>query len=227
MPIRVPVLLRRALEGQSGGGRVAFVVAVALTLLGSVLLVVGSLTTVGSNPASGAPHPVTTPAHLPTPSTSAVKGRRTAKHPIKPVRIEIPAIGADAPITPVSLDKRRSLQVPDPDQAGWWRQGAKPGARGVSVVVGHVDSKTGPAVFYHLSQLKKGQRIVLSAADGSIVTYRVDAVQQYAKNAFPTRKVYGATKDAQLRLITCGGQYDSGAGGYRDNVVIFASLVRR
>ncbi len=225
MLIRVPVLVRRALDGQTGGGRVALVLAVTLTLLGSVLLVAGSLTTYGSSPASGAPQPVVAQDPSPTPS-KAIKGRRTAKHPITPVRIEIPAIGADAPITPVSLDKRQSLQVPDPEEAGWWRQGAKPGARGVAVVVGHVDSKTGPAVFYHLSALKKGQRIVLSAADGSIVTYRVDSVQQYAKNAFPTRKVYGATKDAQLRLITCGGQYDRGRGGYRDNVVVFASLVR-
>lgn len=228
----------------SRGGRAALALAAVLTLLGSTL-VVASLTGFRFSPPPAAPavaprvtsapsaesDPTSTPRSTASssPSTSSsptARPRRQAKAPIVPVRIEIPGIGTDAPVTPVALDRNKALQVPHPDKAGWWRQGAKPGARGVAVVVGHLDSKSGPAVFHRLPRVRKGAIVVLSAANGTVVRYRVDAVHRYAKNAFPTRKVYGATKNAQLRLITCGGAYDRTNGGYQDNVVVFATLVR-
>ena len=51
----------------------------------------------------------------------------------------------------------------------------------------------------------------------------MDAVRVVPKTDFPTLDVYGNTDSPELRLITCGGPFDSSAGSYVDNVVVFAS----
>jgi hypothetical protein len=49
-------------------------------------------------------------------------------------------------------------------------------------------------------------------------------VVEYPRRSFPTQAVYGNTPNAQLRLITCGGRFDSRVRSYVDNIVVFASL---
>jgi sortase (surface protein transpeptidase) len=92
------------------------------------------------------------------------------------------------------------------------------------VIAGHVDSTTGPAVFYRLRELRPGQRIAVPRADGSVIQFAVTEVRQYAKDAFPTAEVYGPVPEPELRLVTCGGSFDRARGSYRDNVVVFATL---
>lgn len=92
------------------------------------------------------------------------------------------------------------------------------------MIAGHVDSTTGPAVFYRLRELRLGQPITVTRADGSMVAFAVTEVRQYAKDAFPTADVYGPVPEPELRLITCGGSFDRTRGSYRDNVVVFATL---
>jgi hypothetical protein len=131
-------------------------------------------------------------------------------------------------IEPLGVEPDGTLQVPaDFDVAGWYRLGTKPGDRGAAVIVGHVDSQSGPAVFYHLGTLAPRDVIRVSWQSGASVFFRVYAVREYAKTAFPTRLVYGRTTAPELRLVTCGGRFDDETGHYLDNVVVFARRVPR
>lgn len=142
----------------------------------------------------------------------------------RPARIVIPSIGVDSSLVDLGLQKDGTLEVPsDPQRAGWFDRSAAPGRRGPAIIAGHIDSKTGPAVFYLLSTLKAGARITVTTAGGKKVSFTVDGVQQYRKTKFPTAAVYGPVPGPVLRLITCGGQFDAHAGHYRDNVVVYAS----
>ena len=147
----------------------------------------------------------------------------------RPVSIAIPAIGVKAPLLRLGRAADNTLEVPPPgrhyDDAGWYRYSPTPGELGPSVIVGHVDSaKNGPSVFWRLGTLRPKDRVRVTRADGSVAVFVVDAVRLFPKKAFPTKLVYGDTDHAALRLITCGGPFDS-AGHYRDNVVVLASLV--
>ncbi|MEU7240116.1 class F sortase [Streptomyces sparsogenes] len=148
--------------------------------------------------------------------------------PRSPARhLDIPAIGVSAPFTELTLDRSGVLIPPPADNnnlVGWFNGGPSPGERGNAIVAGHVDTKTGPAVFYLLSTLKKGGRVTITRADGIVVTFVVDSVETFSKADFPDDRVYGPTPDAQLRLITCGGSYDRNARDYTANVVVFAHL---
>jgi LPXTG-site transpeptidase (sortase) family protein len=127
----------------------------------------------------------------------------------------------------LGLEKDRSLQMPtetQADLAGWYKYGPSPGEAGNSVVVGHVDSKRGPAVFWRLGALKPGDRIRVTRTDGSVALFKVDGVKTYRKSNFPTQLVYGPSAKPQLRLVTCGGPW-SKQNSYRDNTIVFASRV--
>ncbi|WP_405899736.1 class F sortase [Streptomyces sp. NBC_00727] len=144
-----------------------------------------------------------------------------------PTRLRIPAIAVDAPFTPLSIGASGRLDAPPPNDknlVGWFKDGATPGERGASIVAGHVDTTTGPAVFLQLSFLKPGATVDITRADGTVATFAVDTVETFSKADFPDDKVYADTPDAQLRLITCGGNYDRKAKDYEDNVVVFAHL---
>jgi sortase (surface protein transpeptidase) len=140
-----------------------------------------------------------------------------------PLRIQIPAIGASAPVDPLGLNRDGTLAVPtDFARAGYYTGRPVPGAKGPAIIVAHVDSKSGPAVFKRLRELKPGDEVVVTRADQSDVIFVVDRVESHPKNRFPTNAVYDLTSDATLRLITCGGSFDRRAGHYRDNVIAFA-----
>ncbi|MFD5424248.1 class F sortase [Streptomyces sp. NPDC127084] len=144
-----------------------------------------------------------------------------------PQRITIPAISVNAPFTPLTLAASGQLNAPpanDKNLVGWYNGGATPGERGTAIVAGHFDTKTGPAVFVNLKALKKGSKVEVTRADGKIATFKVDSVESFSKAKFPSARVYNDAQSAQLRLITCGGQYDRKAKDYKENVVVFAHL---
>ena len=142
-----------------------------------------------------------------------------------PVRIEIPAIAVRAPIIRLGLNPDRTLEVPtDYGDTGWWSGGARPGESGPAVIVGHVDSKIGPAVFYRLRELRPGAKIVVVRSDGSRAHFTVQGSERYPKDEFPTARVYGRTDRPTLRLITCGGEFDSSTGHYVDNTIVYARV---
>jgi hypothetical protein len=144
-----------------------------------------------------------------------------------PLRIRIPAIGVNAPLTGIAADSRHHL-VPPPSEArnlaGWYTAGPSPGAAGPAIIAGHVDNSHGPAVFYGLGSLQRGDTIEILRRDHRTASFRIDGINVYPRTAFPDRLVYGPTGYPELRLITCGGGY-SRATGYQGNVVVFAHLV--
>ena len=110
--------------------------------------------------------------------------------------------------------------------AGWFTGSPPPGATGSAIIAGHINSYRGPGVFLRLDELRPGNRIYVRRSDQTTVTFRVTAVHRYLKNHFPTQTVYGATPDAELRLITCGGTFDSATGHYLSNIVVYAAEAR-
>ncbi|WFB06770.1 class F sortase [Streptomyces sp. LX-29] len=214
---------------------------------------VGALLIYNSVDASSEPSPATTPVQKPqaAPAPSASKQQAPEAPPAAaalptapsgpsagprgpalprsaPTRLQIPAVGIDAPFTDLKLNQASGeLNAPPADDnnlVGWFVDGASPGERGNAIVAGHVDTKTGPAVFFPLSSLKKGNKVTITRNDGIVASFVVDKIDTFAKNAFPNDLVYGDTNDAQLRLITCGGAYDHNVKDYTANVVVFAHL---
>lgn len=145
---------------------------------------------------------------------------------LTPESIRIPTIAVTAPVGSLGFDEaEQTVEVPtQPAHTGWYRYGSAPGEDGSAVILGHVDSKTGPAVFARLKQLRPGDRVAVTMSDRSVVRYRVDKVATYPNARFPASKVYGGTGPSTLNLVTCGGAFDR-VEGYRANVVVYTSLV--
>lgn len=168
----------------------------------------------------------TSPRQAPVPS-AVPAGGAAALPSGAPTSISIPAVGVDAPVVTLGLDADGTLEVPaGTGDTGWYRHGPRPGEQGPAVVAGHVDSRSGPAVFYRLRDVRPGDEIVVGYRGGHRVTFRVTGVERHAKDDFPTTRVYGRTAGAELRLITCGGDFDRTSRHYRDNVIVFAELAR-
>jgi len=146
----------------------------------------------------------------------------------RPVRLRIPKIGVDAPFTDLAIGPTGQLQPPpagDTNLVGWYAQGASPGQAGTAIIAGHVDTTTSAAVFADLRELKEGDVFSVSRADGRTASFQVDSAETFAKDDFPSGRVYGDTDQAQVRLITCAGDYDRTVRDYTDNLVVFAHLV--
>jgi hypothetical protein len=143
-----------------------------------------------------------------------------------PRRITIPAVGVSAPVVPLRREPDGTMQTPRVWQnTGWYKPGPEPGERGPAVITGHVDSTGGPAVFYRLRELQRGNLISIRRADGSVVRFRVEGLERWPKAAFPTRKVFRHTRVAALRLVTCSGSFDRSTGHYVDNTIVYAVRV--
>jgi hypothetical protein len=151
--------------------------------------------------------------------------RVTAPRTGGPVRLVIPAIGVATPLLRLGLEADGSMAVPaDFGRAGWFAGGPAPGQVGPAVIAGHVDSRTGPAVFYRLRELRPGQAVLVERADGTRLRFVVSEARSYPKASFPTGAVFGPVGSPELRLITCAGDFDRARGSYRDNLVVFAHL---
>lgn len=179
-------------------------------------------------PDAEAPPPEPEPAPEPAPEPTAPK-----PPPVPPTlngwmpkTIRIPALEVDAPVDSMGVDAENALEVPeDPTRAGWWSGGAQPGQADPAVIVGHLDSSTGPAVFFGLDKLKAGDVIEVDRADDSTARFMVYGLESHPKTEFPTLSVYGGTEDATLRLITCFGEFDPVARSYKNNLVVYANLL--
>ena len=145
--------------------------------------------------------------------------------PSPPVRVEIPAIGVSSPLVRLGRNPDGTMQVPAEFQvAGWFAEGPEPGQLGPAVIAGHVDSRTGPAVFYRLRELRPGDLIRVTRADRRVVRFVVESTASYPKQALPSELVYGSTTAPSLRLITCTGTFDRARRSYRDNLVVSAVI---
>ncbi|WP_329278962.1 class F sortase [Streptomyces sp. NBC_01451] len=179
-----------------------------------------------AGPANGQPGPArpTPPAARPR---VPVPPRAPALLPrSRPTALTLPYLDVEAPVVDLRLDRHGQLTAPPDDDSnlvGWYADGPSPGESGTVIVVGHRDTRAGPAVFVGLDEVTPGRRVELRRADGRTAVYTVYAVKTYDKADFPSREVYGARARPELRLITCGGGYDRRTG-YTGNIVVYAHL---
>lgn len=156
--------------------------------------------------------------------TPIVETSNEAPSAVFPSRIVAPTIGVDAAVGATGIGSKGELAVPDVfDQAFWFEGSAVPGDPGVSVIVGHIDDESGPAVFYPLERLKPNHEILVPRSDGSTARYVVTELKVFPKGRFPTERVFGTASGPGLRLITCIGRFDRRRQTYLDNLVIFAA----
>jgi Sortase domain len=215
-------LFRARLTGATGRPAAAFALAAGLAVIAGGTA--GLLLTRNSTPAL---RPVAAGvAALPAPTGPIVAPPLSADpRPVaRPVLLTIPLIGVSTQLVTLGLTSSGALEVPSSASvAGWYTGSAKPGAIGSAIIVGHVDSVSGPGVFFRLSELRAGDMVYVKRSDRTLVEFRVTSVQMYLKDRFPTEAVYGPTPDAELRLITCGGAFDSATGHYLSNIVVYAT----
>jgi hypothetical protein len=171
--------------------------------------------------------------HAPQPPASAAGGTGPAAGELSvqrslPVAIDIPAIGVKSKLLHLGLNSDGTIKVPSldatPGRAAWYKYSATPGQLGVSVIEGHVDTREGPGVFFRLGGLRPGDRVDVQLANGTVAVFRVTGVRQYLKSKFPAKTIYAGTSYAALRLITCGGDFDSATGHYLSSTVVYAAL---
>jgi hypothetical protein len=208
----------------AGTGRLAMGLAWVVLLLG--LWMWGRDISDGT----GAPAPMT--------GDAAAVGRPPA-HPLpaahaplpaaQPRRIDIAAAGVHAPVIGSGLDRKGAVKPPPFSRAksvAWYRGGPEPGTAGAALLVGHVDTRSKPAVFYRLSDLRRGETLRVARSDGSTAEFTVEDVAMVTAKRFDARRVYGARTGgrAELRLITCGGRFDKKTRTYAANVVVSAYL---
>ncbi|MEU9924487.1 class F sortase [Streptomyces griseoluteus] len=146
-----------------------------------------------------------------------------------PQRVDIPQLAIQAPVVKRGLDSRGGIDPPPFDQpgvVGWYGAGTTPGADGTALLVGHVDTRTRPAVFYRLSTLEPGETVRVVRADGKVARFTIDDVEVLPADHFDAARAYGTRHPgrAELRLITCGGTYDHTTRAYTANVVVSAYL---
>ena len=179
---------------------------------------------VGAVPAPTGPIVGAFPA--PTAPIVAVSQSAAPKPVAAPVSLTIPLIGVQTNLITLGLASDGQMQVPTSFHvAGWYTGSPRPGAIGSAIIVGHIDSKSGPAVFNRLPTLRQGDKIYVKRADGTVAEFRVTSVQTYLKDHFPTQAVYGPVPDPELRLITCDGTFDYATGHYLSNIVVYATEV--
>ena len=151
------------------------------------------------------------------------KPEHAAEEVAEPVRIRIPSVDVDAEIVGVGLEEDGTMETTDFGLAGWYTEGPKPGEEGPSVVVAHVDSKTGPDVFYRLRELQQGAEIHIERSDGSTATWVTESSEQADKDELPVESIWNPSEEPVLRLVTCGGAFDRSIGHYTDNVIVYAN----
>jgi hypothetical protein len=183
----------------------------------------------GSGPAQAGAAGVTTTTAGGLEAARGFRSTRGYRATAVPVRLRIPAIGVDTGLQRLGREQDGTVEVPKPphewDMAGWYAGGTYPGDPGSAVILGHVDSRAdGPAVFFRLRDLRRGDEIKVVRADGSTVRFAVDRTEQYPKSRFPTDDVYYPTMTPGLRLVTCGGEFDTSIHHDKSNVIEVATL---
>lgn len=199
-------------------------------VLASVLLVVavGCITAGlrGHQVSLALPHRPEQPASPAVASTTTAPAPLTVVARSTPVTLSIPAIGVAVAVSELGLNPDGTVQVPTDFQVpGWYRLGPSPGQVGSAVILGHVDSYQGPAVFFNLRSLTAGDPVDVTLADGMVAHFVVTSVAMYPKDQFPAQQVYGSHGNSQLQLVTCGGTFDSQTGHYLSNIVVYSSFV--
>lgn len=144
---------------------------------------------------------------------------------IIPDTIEIPAIDVESEVEKVGLLKNGQMAVPENFRiTGWYELGPNPGERGSAVIAGHVDDKTGPGVFFNLTDLQKGDEVKVKNKEGKQLVFEVVGKEIFPMDDAPVKKIFGYTSRQMLNLVTCTGPFDRSKGGHINRLVVYTEL---
>lgn len=213
-----------------------FTMAISLALVGAAVTSrddsAGAIQTTGlaslvasaPTPASSAEGPATATAQVPLRSAD-LESQGQLWRPddqVGPVAVRIGAIGLEADVRSVGVDDNNDFDVPEAELVGWYRHGPAPGDAGSTVLAAHVDYGGRPGAFFNLSQLADDEELEVEMSDGSVRRYRITENVLYDKTTLPADELFRKDGDEVLRLITCGGTFDSSERSYLGNVVVTA-----
>lgn len=195
--------------------------------------------TQGSSTAAGP----STPRSTGTSATSSTKGGSSTGGPSAgtssgggsavapagdPTRVQVTSGGrsmVDASLIPTYLDAQKVLAPPF-GTAGWYAESGwpKPGHRGASILVGHINHGGQPDVFWNLPQVRVGDTVTVSYASGQQVRFRITRSQASPKTVVPTDDTIWDYDNPRplLRLITCDPTTPLRGGHYEGNWVVWA-----
>ncbi len=179
------------------------------------------------SPAPDTATPAPSPSETPAPQTAwVIEAPPPTPAPSQAaiVRLKIPAIKVDAPISVKGVDGRGVMQDPDSwYDVVWYNFSGRPGfgSGNNAVFAGHVDYiRHGPAVFWDLNKLKPGDPVDVVLGDGTDYTYHVTSMAVYGANDAPVDQIIGPTNTESVTLITCNGTFS--AGEYNNRLVVRA-----
>jgi sortase (surface protein transpeptidase) len=171
--------------------------------------------------------PATAPAVVSSTSSSSTTAATISTHAItSPVRIVIPAMKLDAKVVAVGLQKSGAMEIPPVGLVGWYKLGPAPGAAGPAVIVSHVMWHGKKGAFYLLKDLKAGDQVLIYDKSGDVAVFQVDSQETTLKTDLPTERIWNKTTEPVIRLITCGGVYNSASGHFLSNVIVYGHLVK-
>ena len=158
-----------------------------------------------------------TPLTLPTP--------RPVEQAPPPVRLRIPSLEIDTAVQWVGVDAEGRMDVPSNyTDVAWYERGPTPGTPGNAVIAGHLDSPTGPAIFYRLKDLQAGDEIITVTDTGQEYRFVVTTSEVYDADDAPLARIFGNAIRPQLNLITCDGAFDRSIRQYDKRLVVFTEL---
>ncbi|GGH14535.1 hypothetical protein GCM10008013_08230 [Paenibacillus segetis] len=158
--------------------------------------------------------------------TQEIKAKQPEIKPFMPTQLVIPAIHVSAKIVPIGLLKDGQMAVPkDTTLVGILQPGILAGGKGNIILDGHVDSYTGPAIFFNLKKLKRGDAVIVrNNKTGRQLTYTVESVEIYNTFEAPEDRIFGETDDSRLNLITCTGKYSRKKQEHEKRLVVYTKL---
>jgi hypothetical protein len=185
-------------------------------------------------PASATSRPMAAPtAQAPVAAVSTASGHRpetarvtgaTAASP--PVALVIPAIGVNARVVPEDLGPGGALDIPPPQQVGWYDRGPAPDQSGTTMLAGHIDDNGVPGALLRLNDVQLGAAIRVTTASGRVAAYTVTRRQVLPQHELAYSGLLSQQGAPSLVLVSCGGAYDEATHLYLDNIVVVATPVR-
>jgi hypothetical protein len=162
----------------------------------------------------------------PAPSTAAPEQQQP-----RPIRVAVPGRNIDGPVLVDGLGVTKTggfdnPPVSKPQTGSWYSLGPRPGEPGPAVILGHINGNGQSGLFKYLDTVKRNDRIKVYREDGSIVTFKVYLTKKVVKTKFPAEEIFTDTEGPELRLISCGGDYDPANRRYLDNIIAFARLLQ-
>lgn len=147
--------------------------------------------------------------------------------PTHPRRIILPTLQVSGFVQQVGVNQDNEVGVPaNIHVGGWYNRSVLPGQPGLSVIDGHVSGRYRDGIFKQLEQLIPGDTFTIEFGDYSTKTFEVVAKRtEAAETAVDYLFEQQDGIDAQLNLITCGGEFDAAADQYPDRVIVSSKLL--